>query len=126
VFVIVVVATGGFVMHRAYVKKKSWRIFVETRASFEEGVRSNLPNGSPKLRVQQYLDQHAFGYKDLPSKDLLSSDTWYNDTPTVITGYGRYIDAPLPICRIFFEFKFDLNQKMLGYRDQLACKDVWF
>lgn len=116
-----------------YAQLSSRRLFRHAQESFELDVHRDLPVGSPEDQVRGFLDRRGLAYAEINERNdgpylsaSRNSDSWYTDTFKVIQGHTSYISAPRFLCRISFEFKFDKQEKLLGYRDQLTCKEALF
>ena len=114
-----------------YYKLRTKTILRQERANLLLDITRSLPTGVHDSKVQAFLYERKIAYgviephPTIPGdwvKDDWLADPWYRDTTKTIQANGPWIKAPLATCRMFLEFKFDKEGKLLGYRDQPACR----
>jgi hypothetical protein len=111
----------------SYIRRHDHIRYHQTRENLGNDVNRNLPVGSEKPLVLQFLKEHSISYYDFDPKSAFGkgtaiTDPWYASTAESVKGATDWIG----ICRIEIEFKFDKNNRLLGYRDKPTCKDALF
>jgi hypothetical protein len=80
------------------------------------GSGGALPQGSDRLRVEEFLTQHRVDYTYYPRS---SSDG--KRIPATLDAYTQYAGTPSLRCKLHFTFSFDDEDRFAGYQDKYVC-----
>jgi hypothetical protein len=101
---------------------------LQAKNSFEQSIASNLPLGSDKGRVIQFLNAQKMTYIELQSDQLSykGNDPWYKGAVETIEAITTtQAESLLYGCNMHLELKFDDSSKLLDYRDSMPCSGPW-
>jgi len=93
----------------------------EAEDSLKREIDRELPAGSDRKRVEQFLNKRALsteGYRELGS----DFQPLYNGANAIIFANSDNIKTTISVCNIFLTFRFDKAGKMEGYSEKVACK----
>lgn len=113
-----------------YLSWRSPKVFRRAKESLETEIQRALPVGTKVQEVQTFLDSHQISYVEIDpnrneaEKDTWANDTWYSGAALSFQGATPYINTIVAKCRFELEFKFDANDRLMGYRDNGACKET--
>lgn len=107
----------------SYTKRRNRLVYQQTHESLIQDVHRTLPTGSGKAVVLQFLKVHSIRYYDFDpasafGKGTVIDDPWYGGASGSVKGGTDWIGN----CRLEVEFKFDEDDKLMGYRDKSTCK----
>src|SRR3981081_2959881 len=97
----------------SYIRRQDHIRYHQTRENLGNDVNRNLPVGSEKPIVLQFLKKHSIPYYDFDPKSAFGkgtaiTDPWYAGASESVKGATEWIG----ICRIEVEFKFDENNRL--------------
>lgn len=99
---------------------RSSAILHQANDSLKRDIDQELPRGSDKSRVVEFLSAHDMytdGYRTLGG----SYKPVYDEASAIIDA-NKKIETSALVCEIHVTFKFDNNEKLQGYRDNVVCK----
>ena len=120
-------ASAAVIARFSYIRRRDSIRYHQTKEGLENEVIRYLPSRSEKPVVLRFLKEHAVPYYEFDPKSAFGkgaaiNDPWYAGALASVRGSTNWIG----ICRIEVEFKFDKEDKLLGYRDEPTCKDALF
>jgi hypothetical protein len=99
---------------------RSAAILRQDEESLKIQIEKELPNGSDRGRVEQFLrtrSMYTEGFRQLGSEYKAS----YGGASGVMFATSGDLKTCIYLCKIVLTFRFDDNDKLLGYIDKLVC-----
>jgi hypothetical protein len=99
---------------------RSTAILRQDEESLKIQIEKELPIGSGRNRVEQFLKAHSMytdGFRQLGS-DYKGS---YDGASGIMFATSGNLRTSIFLCKIVVTFRFDDKDKLLGYTDKLVC-----